>query len=531
MELLKLVIVDDELILLQGLLETYEWNEMGFEVVGAAMNGEQAIQVIEETRPHVVLTDIRMKQISGLMFMEEIQSRGLDCLFIVLSAYRDFEYAKQACDLGAFAYLLKPIEDDKLMETMLEAHKKCMDRIKKSKKYEKMENLISNDSNNFLSMMIHKYVRNYISTEQMTEIFESIEDVPGKKDKFITVCVDMDIVYKITDSLGYEKRYAYIFQKIEEMIGQAHFYWKFENENGNMVFIIRTEDNGTVHKLKNILEEIEREGEEPVIVAISSARSGVEGIQLSFEEAHNRFAMIASADAAGTFSVPETAEGESGQRAISDVVIMVVNAVRKNSMEDLKENFVSFIYKLPKEEEMQRGYIHRVMLNVDNMLMESYGMTEELRKKFEGYYRNLTNLSPARAVDVCYKILLEVVEIRKDMALKDGAKNYREYMPVALAYIEEHLDDENLSIVSVAAHIYLNPVYFGRVFKNTLQMTFKAYLLQQRMEKAKRLLEQGNVSISDICDQVGIGNPSYFTHLFKQYVGKLPSEYKKEYEV
>lgn len=341
----------------------------------------------------------------------------------------------------------------------------------------------------------------------------------------------MDIVYKITDSLGYEKRYAYIFQKIEEMIGQAHFYWKFENENGNMVFIIRTEDNGTVHKLKNILEEIEREGEEPVIVAISSARSGVEGIQLSFEEAHNRFAMIASADAAGTFSVPETAEGESGQRAISDVVIMVVNAVRKNSMEDLKENFVSFIYKLPKEEEMQRGYIHRVMLNVDNMLMESYGMTEELRKKFEGYYRNLTNLSPARAVDVCYKILLEVVEIRKDMALKDGAKNYREYMPVALAYIEEHLDDENLSIVSVAAHIYLNPVYFGRVFKNTLQMTFKAYLLQQRMEKAKRLLEQGNVSISDICDQVGIGNPSYFTHLFKQYVGKLPSEYKKEYEV
>ena len=133
MELLKLVIVDDELILLQGLLETYEWNEMGFEVVGAAMNGEQAIQVIEETRPHVVLTDIRMKQISGLMLMEEIQSRGLDCLFIVLSAYRDFEYAKQACDLGAFAYLLKPIEDDKLMETMLEAHKKCMDRIKKSK--------------------------------------------------------------------------------------------------------------------------------------------------------------------------------------------------------------------------------------------------------------------------------------------------------------------------------------------------------------------------------------------------------------
>lgn len=530
MELLKLVIVDDELILLQGLMETYEWKEMGFEVVGAAMNGEQALKVIEETRPHVVLTDIRMKQVSGLMLMEEVQRRGLNCLFIVLSAYRDFEYAKQACDLGAFAYLLKPIEDDKLMETMQGAYEKCMAQIKKSERYKKMEKLISEDSVNFLSVMIHKYTGNLISTEQMLEIFESIGDVPDEKDKFITVCADMDIVYKITDSLEYEKRYFYIFKRIEEMLGNDSF-WKFENESGNMVFIIRTRDNGTVHKLKDIVEEVEREAAQPVVAAISRPHSGVEGIRQSFEEAYDRFGMMISVDTAGAFSMPEDIEKEFSQRTIADAVVMVVNAVRKNSAEDLKENFVSFIYELPREEKKQCAYIHRVMLSVDNMLMESYGMTEELRKKFEKYYLNLTNLSPAQAVDVCYKILRDAVEIRETMAEKEGLKNVKDYMSDALSYIEEHLDDENLSIVSVAAHIYLNPVYFGRVFKNTLNMTFKAWLLKQRMEKAKRLLEEGDVSISDICAQVGIGNPSYFTHLFKQYAGKLPSEYKKEYEV
>lgn len=70
MDLLKLVIVDDESILLQGLLETYDWNDMGFEVVGSAMSGEQAIQVIEDKRPDVVLSDIRMKKISGLQVIE-----------------------------------------------------------------------------------------------------------------------------------------------------------------------------------------------------------------------------------------------------------------------------------------------------------------------------------------------------------------------------------------------------------------------------------------------------------------------------
>ena len=104
-------------------------------------------------------------------------------------------------------------------------------------------------------------------------------------------------------------------------------------------------------------------------------------------------------------------------------------------------------------------------------------------------------------------------------------------MSEAVAYIEDHLQGETLSIVSVAAHIYLNPVYFGRVFKHTFHMTFKKYLMQQRMEKAKRLLEAGGGSIGDICDAVGIHNPSYFSHLFKQYTGRLPSEYRKEYEM
>lgn len=126
MVLLKLVIVDDEPILLQGLLDTYDWNSMGFEVVGTAQSGEQAIKIIEKVQPHVVLTDIRMKQITGLMVMEEIQKKGMECLFIVFSAYRDFEYAQQACELGAFAYLLKPIEDDKLQETMQNAYQTCM---------------------------------------------------------------------------------------------------------------------------------------------------------------------------------------------------------------------------------------------------------------------------------------------------------------------------------------------------------------------------------------------------------------------
>lgn len=162
MELLKLVIVDDEPILLKGLVNTYEWDRMGFQVVGAAQSGEQAIRIIREKQPDVVLTDIRMKQVTGLQVMEEIKKTGQECLFIVLSAYRDFSYAQQACELGAFAYLLKPIEDEKLQETMESAYKTCMEQKKNAEKFENWERMVKRDSVSFLQVVVQKYLQDQI---------------------------------------------------------------------------------------------------------------------------------------------------------------------------------------------------------------------------------------------------------------------------------------------------------------------------------------------------------------------------------
>lgn len=530
MKLLKLVIVDDEPILLQGLLNTYDWESMGFEVAGSASSGEQAIRVIKEVRPDVVLTDIRMKQITGLMVMEIIQKEDIDCLFIVLSAYRDFEYAKQACDLGAFAYLLKPIEDDELRETMEGAYRKCAERQENEEKYENWEKLLKTDRTSFLQMMVQKYVLGQIDSARVEELFRMLGDEFQGNDRFVTVCADIDIVYKITRTSNYEESRAKVLKLLEEWLKERYDYLNIDNQKGNSVFILKIQDNAVVHELKAVLEKIKAEEKSPMIAVISKPYRGIEGIKKSFEEAQG---LLEMAEASGTVSsvIAEEPEEESPKEYSEDVENLIVNAVRKNSEEELKESFVHFIYSLPEEESLQCQYLHRTMLKAELMIKNSYGMTEELEQKFQNYYANMQDLTAAKAVDVCYKILGDAVEARKDSIQGDEAKHFKEYISAAVAYIDEHLDDEELSIVSVAAHVYLNPVYFGRVFKNTFQMTFKKYLLQQRMEKAKRLLEEEDVSIGAICEQVGIGNPSYFSHLFKNYTGKLPSEYKKECEL
>lgn len=529
MELLKLVIVDDEPILLKGLVNTYEWENMGFQVVGTAQSGEQAIRIIREKRPDVVLTDIRMKQITGLQVMEETKKAGQECLFIVLSAYRDFSYAQQACELGAFAYLLKPIEDEKLQETMESAYKTCMEQKKNAEKFENWERIVKKDSVSFLQVVVQKYLQDQIPFEKLTEVLETVGQMPEKEDRFITVEADIDIAYKITNALEYEASRFALEKYLQEKIGSRFYFWHFLSDNSAEFFIVKTRENSTVHELKAFLESAREVLKSPVVASISKPYKGLNGIRKSYEEAGKLFEM-AAASGGGTFAVKEEWAEKAEKGASAEETLPIIGALRKNDEKALKDAFIRFIYALPEEEDMQRQKMHGVMLEAEMAIEDSYGMTEELKKQFQNYYSNMQSLHASKEVDVCYKILCRAVELRKEYAQAHDIKGGREYMNAAVAYIEEHLNEEDLSIVSVATHIYLNPVYFGRVFKETFHMSFKKYLLQCRMEKAKRLL-QGNVdSIGSLCDQIGISNPSYFAHLFKEYTGKLPSEYKKEFD-
>lgn len=529
MKLLKLVIVDDEPILLEGLVKTYDWAAMGFEVVGSAGSGEQAIEVIREKCPHVVLTDIRMKRISGLMVMETIEKEGIDCLFVVLSAYRDFEYAKQACDLGAYAYLLKPIEDEKLMETMRGARELCMEQLQNEEKYENWERLLMKGADSFLQVVLQKHIQNRLSVKQVEEILAALGTQPEPDDKFMTAEADMDLTYQITNSQDYEATRLAMLQSLEKHIGEEFSYWRLENEEGICVFLIQTKDSASAKRMKHMVELVKEE-KYPIDAAISKPYKGIAGIRKSYEEAQSLFEQSRK-ETSGVFSMSGERQEVSGGSYGEKGEDRIVNAVRRNDEEELREAFVQFIYGLPKEEEQQCQLIHKVMLKTELMLNDSHGMTEDQKEQFQKYYSNLEKLNATKAVDVSYKILSSIIEKRRKEASGSDVKYLKDYMFEAVAYIEEHLNDEQLSIVSVAGHVYLNPVYFGRAFKNTFHMTFKRYLMKSRMERAKKLLEEGKTSIGTICEQVGISNPSYFSHLFKEYTGKLPSEYKKEYEI
>lgn len=116
--MLKVILVDDEEIIRRGILRSVNWGDMGFEVVGEAEDGEQAIELVESVKPDVVITDVEMPFINGLEFIEKIKPEHPDIYIIIISGYDEFHYAQKAIKLGAYDYILKPIELDYLYDLL-----------------------------------------------------------------------------------------------------------------------------------------------------------------------------------------------------------------------------------------------------------------------------------------------------------------------------------------------------------------------------------------------------------------------------
>ena len=111
--MLKVLLVDDEVIIRQGLKKIIDWQSIGFEIAGEASNGDEAIELTEILSPDVVITDIRMAQSDGIELLRELKKRKTDCKIIVISGYDDFSYVQEAMAANAYSYLLKPVDIDK----------------------------------------------------------------------------------------------------------------------------------------------------------------------------------------------------------------------------------------------------------------------------------------------------------------------------------------------------------------------------------------------------------------------------------
>ncbi|MEG1880026.1 MAG: response regulator, partial [Oscillospiraceae bacterium] len=274
--MLKVLLVDDDDFVRTGLKNTVNWGDLGFEIVSEAKNGCEALEILEKIHVDLVITDICMPIMDGLMLVSKIKERELDIEVIILTGYDEFDYAKKAINNGVTLYLLKPVNTEELMESLLKIH------IKIEKNNE--SNMAIENYKASLPLLKQRFLMNLVS-ENMSD-----EDIEKNLIMFEIASVDMtfyvvDILLKDSEN---SKEISEILENklILDFGDKYHLFRLFEREFCAIIFLSDFQHIGAIKNcFKKILKSIQNEYGKVVSIGIGMPHTGYKNIKEAYTEA------------------------------------------------------------------------------------------------------------------------------------------------------------------------------------------------------------------------------------------------------
>lgn len=518
----KVLIVDDEPIILRSLKAAIPWNELQMEIVGEAQNGEVALKFIKETSPHIVISDIRMPVIDGITLMKEVLANNNKLLFIFISGYGEFEYAREALRQGAFDYLLKPIDHDELAEMLNRARTK----LDEQRQNEQMIHSVQ-----MLSLLARErmFADITLGHERSLEHLKWLESSELESGYFMAVA-QLDAYSGLSNHWNVEEKRLWLFairNIIEEWSLKHGALTVFPFHNGEWIVLFPASLNSRRRELgEQLIKAIQRHTKLSCSVGISRCTQGIGQLSRVYPLAAKALYQRFYSGLAGVFLDEETP-----LRSDHDV----------KYPKELEAELIESIRNMDREQ-------MRHLLDELSLYIESQSFSKEIAEYLlielvvilYRHYEHLNSYSDWTLYDLLgslhnlgtLKEMIQVIQVEFGKRLEQGSKQgFREdagsTIEKAKRYIETNYH-KDLSIEEVSELADLSISHFCTLFKQITGYTFLEYVTHCRMERAKLILQSSNVKVYQIAPLVGYQDPRYFTQVFKKASGKTPSEYREE---
>ncbi|WP_239619066.1 response regulator [Cohnella mopanensis] len=512
----KTILVDDEYFARKGLLGLIPWEKYGYEIVGEAEDGEEALELIERLVPDLVITDIRMPVIDGLELIQTIRERGdKSTKFIIISGYGDFKYAQQAVRFGVQDYLLKPIDEIELTDTL--------QRIAESSKPTWAE---AGDR------LIHSSLFERLLSGQLddTGISEAARMLGLSKDKpmrYFTLELN-DAPTMLTEADRLER-----LEMAKEAAGsvlarrspgkEPFLYARSSSEIGFLALETGTES--AINLAEELLRAISKKIEGEVRIYVGATSPELTLVRNSYLTALEAMAYKYALEARRITLYEET----------KDVVLQlrdIDTSLFSGLMESLelndKETMALHVDQMFEAFKEHRFTPESITSSISRCV---HGITRIIQT-MQGSENTIVNLKPImqwqhepRTLQGVKRLFIDFLsECSGYISELRCSKGKGDIGKIKL-YIENHYN-ENMSLKSISKRFYMNPVYLGQLFKKTYGVYFNEFLLHIRIDEAKKQLRQTNKRVYEIAANVGFGNADYFVSQFEKVEGKTPTEYK-----
>lgn len=535
--MIKVLIVDDERWVRLGLEKQADWAGLGMEIVGAAENGERALDIIKVNLPDIIITDIRMPVMDGLRLMEIVRGMYPDMIFIVLSGYTEFEYAKKAISLKATGYIVKPVEEQEL-EAVL---KKAVIIVAEQREKQQEREISEKQKDENMSFQRERLVNNFLlgiikKTEKIKALFFEVGLLPNYV-RYRVIAISVNNFYAMANE-KYDFDYEYLsnslFNAIKLIINSRQDILLIKNINreGEMFGIIGLlpQEKEAEKKVMQISNEISTGLKDnldlDIVVGIGNEYSEIEDILKSYNESVQAVNCGLIFDRAVILYSKDIQSKQSEYNFEDNINHMLQNLELGNKELSLKV-MNNIFNEIEAKNLISADGIKRLMLEMlvkMNMVARKSGFSiDELlgcENVHEIVMKGNTKLYVLK--DLFNKIIGKIIDFDKD----ENKGLFSSKIPEIVEYVTRQYN-ENVNLESVATKFFVTSAYLSRVFKNETGQNFSKYLSEIRMKKSIELLEQNrDAKLNDIAAMVGYDNPEYFLKKFKQYYHLTPTEYK-----
>ena len=553
--MVKLFLVEDEIVMRDGIKRQINWEKEDIEFVGEASDGELAWPMILETKPDILLTDIKMPFMDGLELSALVRKELPDTAIIILSGYDEFVYVQQAVSLGVTDYLLKPLPPGKLLECIRRVQEKIEQERAQPENNAWSEELAREQKDAEKNLLFRALVTNDRSLKEILAMADHL----GIHISARYYSVILMTVRGKENAMPSEQLRTELAAIPEQIPG-----WIFFDRNENGFAMIGTanseeEVSDTQKELIRRLKEcVEKDAEHTWFIGAGRTVGRISDIGKAYNSANkalssrfitgmNRVVTADETDSvkrdlSGLQVSPLPAEARVSEKdaAALDIDQAVTNDNSRKMLEEYlrtgtleeAEPFLEGLFQSIGEDNLN-SYLLLTYLSMDmyftmvRFLKDMGRQVNEIDKKcgdINSLLKGRITAEQARSYLTSY--LKEVIALRDH----NTEKRYGKILRQAVSYIDTHFDQEDISLNRVAQTVGMSPNHFSSIFSQELGTTFIEYLIGKRMERAKELLRTTQLRSSEVAYRVGYRDPHYFSSTFKKIQGMTPREYRVSYK-
>ncbi|ULO09840.1 response regulator [Paenibacillus sp. 19GGS1-52] len=531
MHTIRVILADDEPVIIRGLKKLLAWEQLGLTIVGEASDGYELKQQIELCNPDLIISDISMPGYTGIDIIREIHDSGRPIKVIFISAYQEFSYARQAIQYGAMDYLVKPVNKNQLEQVVSRA----VSQIRQESEGERNKKMLKSYEQKNLRLTIEELLDRLTDGNKGTA--ETLLELGITAiSRYVSICVLETDEYAGQPSRWEERERKLVefalSNIIKETVDQVDNSYMFR-KGERFCILLQHEHSGDPERLADDLHgKINSFLKLPVSIGVGNT---VEGMDIADESYRSAVRALNRKYFVGlNHVIPSRLEQPAGEiqtlTSLNELQSALRTALKCQDKEQIVEctnHLLQTIRVLAVDNKNQAvSSVYNTIVQLEQELANFGVEANPAGQDSSPMLEKLTNLSTYTEVEQEFSVILGKMSeqiggrmVNKEMVQLSQVK----------IFMEEHYA-ENITLESIAGMMFMNPYYFSSFFKKHTGQNFKNYVTEVRMNRALQLLLQSDMMVYEIAESVGYNNARHFSDMFKKKYGKLPQEYKQSFK-